>query len=142
MVGMLMSETYPNYDPTWPMQVFGQLYQDQGMKKWGGFYLSDHTAVLNQAATQQAAIAARKLKPQMRTVDLITQCRIAIEKQLPVSLQPDLITFNSSGERVIPALVSGQITSYNARELRIANTIFPWEVIRWLAIITPADLPH
>ena len=50
-----MTEQYPNYEPSWPLQVFGQLYHDQGMKKWGGFYLSDHTAARQREAKTAAA---------------------------------------------------------------------------------------
>lgn len=32
-----MTEQYPNYEPSWPLQVFGQLYHDQGMKKLVAF---------------------------------------------------------------------------------------------------------
>lgn len=135
-----MSEDYPNYDPTWPMQVFGQLYQEQGMKKWGGFYLSDHTAVLNQKAAQNAAIAARSLKPQMPTTELIAVTRLAIEKHLPVQLQPNTLTLNANGERILPACVTGIITGYSIQQLRIAHTVFAWEDIRWLQLIDPTDI--
>ncbi|MEJ1319580.1 hypothetical protein QY890_01075 [Latilactobacillus sakei] len=36
------------FDPNLVTQFLNQ-YQDRGMMKWQGFYLSDHTASLNQA---------------------------------------------------------------------------------------------
>lgn len=30
------------------VEEFFRTYQDRGMKKWAGFYLSDHTAKINQ----------------------------------------------------------------------------------------------
>lgn len=43
-------------------QFFQRDYQDRGMLKWGGFYLSDHTSALRKmhAAEQQEALQPRQ----------------------------------------------------------------------------------
>lgn len=97
-----MTEQYPNYEPTWPLQVFGQLYHDQGMKKWGGFYLSDHTAARQREAETAAAVAARQRHAQMNLSDMMTLAQLAIEKQLSVTAQSNTATYNLAGDLVLP----------------------------------------
>ncbi|MBA1392647.1 hypothetical protein EQ500_01950 [Lactobacillus sp. XV13L] len=43
-----------NFDPNLVQQFLNE-YHDRGMLKWQGFYLSDHTAKLNQCEKQSAA---------------------------------------------------------------------------------------
>ena len=130
-----MHDDYPNYDPAWPLQVFGQLYQEQGMKKWGGFYLSDHTAARQREAKAAAAIAARQQHEQMTVSAMMALVQIAIEKNLPVTAQRNTGTYNLAGELVLPALINGPITGYTTNQLRIAQTILTWEEIRWLQLL-------
>lgn len=51
---MLMSSNNYDYDPSL-VQRFLSEYQDRSMLKWQGFYLSDHTAKLNQDQEQVKA---------------------------------------------------------------------------------------
>lgn len=51
---MLMSSNNYDYDPSL-VQRFLSEYQDRGMLKWQGFYLSNHTAKLNQDQEQAKA---------------------------------------------------------------------------------------
>lgn len=97
-----MTEQYPNYEPSWPLQVFGQLYHDQGMKKWGGFYLSDHTAARQRETETAAAVAARQRHAQMNLSDMMALAQLAIEKQLSVTAQSNTATYNLAGDLVLP----------------------------------------
>ena len=42
------------------VEEFFRTYQDRGMKKWAGFYLSDHTAKINQDNKKRNTIYVRK----------------------------------------------------------------------------------
>lgn len=130
-----MTEQYPNYEPSWPLQVFGQLYHDQGMKKWGGFYLSDHTAARQREAKTAAAVAARQRHAQMNLSDMMALAQLAIEKQLSVTAQSNTATYNLAGDLVLPPLIQGPITGYTTQHLRIAQTLLAWADMRWLAIL-------
>lgn len=42
------------------VEEFFRTYQDQGMKKWAGFYLSDHTAKINQEQRRRDTVYVKK----------------------------------------------------------------------------------
>lgn len=43
-----------DYDPAVVQNFFDNYYQDRGVVKWQGFFLSDHTAALKQQAKDEA----------------------------------------------------------------------------------------
>jgi hypothetical protein len=45
---------------------FFKNYQDRGMKKWSGFFLSDHTVQINKSNIARNTIYHKK--PEMRTL--------------------------------------------------------------------------
>ena len=42
------------------VEEFFRTYQDRGMKKWAGFYLSDHTAKINQDKKRRDTVYVKK----------------------------------------------------------------------------------
>lgn len=51
------------YDEDSAKQLFMEakrVYEDRGMMKWIGFYLSDHTAVLNKESAARSRINSEK----------------------------------------------------------------------------------
>ena len=47
-----MNEKNYDYDPDTVQIFFERYYQDRGMVKWQGYYLSDHTAALKKEADE------------------------------------------------------------------------------------------
>lgn len=42
------------------VEEFFRTYRDRGMKKWAGFYLSDHTAKINQDKLKRDTVYVKK----------------------------------------------------------------------------------
>ncbi|MBA1394127.1 hypothetical protein EQ500_09685 [Lactobacillus sp. XV13L] len=59
-----------NFDPRL-VQSFLTEYQDQGMLKWQGFYLSDHTSKLDRLKAQDIAIRKRKHSTEMTSTEIV-----------------------------------------------------------------------
>ena len=55
-----MEETFMSSEFDKRVEEFFWTYQDRGMKKWAGFYLSDHTAKINQDNKKRNTIYVRK----------------------------------------------------------------------------------
>ncbi|AEG40879.1 hypothetical protein GCM10008918_12840 [Lactobacillus kefiranofaciens subsp. kefiranofaciens] len=54
------------------IEEFFRNYQDRGMKKWVGFFLSDHTAKINQSTMQRKMVYAKNRK--CRKLTLVRLC--------------------------------------------------------------------
>lgn len=55
MVVMLMSSDFDK-----KVTEFFRIYQDRGMKKWAGFFLSDHTLKINKDRAKRALVYPKK----------------------------------------------------------------------------------
>ncbi|WP_056988830.1 hypothetical protein [Lacticaseibacillus camelliae] len=67
---------------------FAHHYHDRGMKKWQGYYLSDHTAALKKQAKAEAAL----------------QDQVALPQQSEAAVRHILATAFASGQSVIVQL--------------------------------------
>lgn len=67
---------------------FANRYQDRGMKKWQGYFLSDHTAALKKQAEAEAAL----------------QAQVALPQQSEVAIRQVLAAAFASGQSVIVQL--------------------------------------
>lgn len=60
-------------------------YHDRGMKKWGGFFLSEHTAIMNQLKEQEAN--PNLAKPEMTLDEITMTIHEALVKSKQVNVQ-------------------------------------------------------
>ncbi len=99
------------------VQQFLSEYQDRGMLKWQGFYLSDHTSKLKQMAQQQKTQEQQQHLPQMTTAAIVQVIQQAYQKNLPVQI--DLAQRDVEG--YISAPICGQIRGYYADQLVVGS---------------------
>lgn len=112
MEEMLMSSEFDK-----KVDDFFKNYQDRGMKKWAGFYLSDHTAKINQDNKRRNTIYVKK-KP-MDQIDIRAilmrsfgeHRKVSVQlKELSIDndLQADIVGF-VEGYREDTAIISGNL---------------------------------
>lgn len=95
-------------------QFFEHDYQDRGMTKWQGFYLSDHTVAIKKQRYKNKHVAKIK-NPQ--TIALIKQrLYYAMKNNYEVTIQ-----LNELDSELKPIEVSGQIEFLNDDEFRLAQ---------------------
>lgn len=99
------------------VQQFLSEYQDRGMLKWQGFYLSDQTSKLNKAARQQYETNHRQHSPEMdnETINHIVQKTLL--KNLHVRVELNEI----SQDHIIPPSIEGRIQGFYQNQLVIEN---------------------
>lgn len=78
-------------DDEFAQQFFQRDYQDRGMLKWGGFYLSDHTSAL---AKMHAAERAERPLPEQTAADVSERLAAAWHSHQPVHLQLNVMDEN------------------------------------------------
>lgn len=64
-----------------------RVYEDRGMLKWIGFYLSDHTAVLNKAEKERNFINQEKPKMSLEEIGEILQQAYLQGKRVAIQLE-------------------------------------------------------
>ncbi|MDT7015251.1 hypothetical protein, partial [Levilactobacillus namurensis] len=72
--------------------IFEHVYHDRGMVKWQGFYLSDHTAALNQQKQQLNEVYIKQ--PQQSLVVITQMLADAYQRQQPVTIQLKMVDQN------------------------------------------------
>lgn len=103
-------------------------YHDRGMMKWQGFYLSDHTAALNQQNQQLNAVCVPR--PQQSLATITQLLADAYQRQQPVTIQLKTVDQNN---RHLPDLTT-LIHGYNANDIVIdADRFIPLQEIRHVA---------
>ncbi len=105
-------------------QFFSHEYQDRGMLKWQGFYLSDHTVAIKKQKYKNKNVAKMK-NPQ--TIALIKQrLYYAMKNCYEVTVQ-----LNELDQELKPIEANGVIEFLNDEEVHLAkNNEFPLEDIR------------
>jgi hypothetical protein len=83
------------------VEEFFRNYQDRGMKKWAGFYLSDHTAKINQEQRRRDTVYVKK-KP-MSQKDI----RAMLMQHRKVSVQLKELSVDSDVKADIVGFVEG-----------------------------------
>lgn len=71
------------------MKYLNDEYQDRGMKKWAGFFLSEHTA--EQEKIQKGLTHTNSPKPQMSEQEIGEVLQVARVKNKPVALQIEAV---------------------------------------------------
>ncbi|MCT3214262.1 hypothetical protein EFO90_07720 [Lactiplantibacillus plantarum] len=103
-------------------------YHDLGMMKWQGFYLSDHTAALNQQNQQLNAVYVPR--PQQSLAVITEVLADAYQRQQPVIIQLKTVDHNNHHLPDITTLIHG----YNANDIVIdADRFIPLPEIRNVA---------
>ena len=96
---------------------FFRNYQDRGMKKWAGFFLSDRTAKINQSKKQRSIVFSKK--PEMSQTEISQILLTAFCKHQLVSLQ--LKELDQDGN--LPADIEGFVEGYTEQEIIIISGI-------------------
>ncbi|BDR60786.1 hypothetical protein [Lactobacillus xylocopicola] len=96
---------------------FFKNYQDRGMKKWQGFFLSDHTATMNRDNYQRSTVYSKKeamteavisgmlLKAYANHLPVTVQLK---EVDLEGNLQPNIVGF-VQGYDMDGIIISGEV---------------------------------
>lgn len=107
---------------------FEHVYHDRDMVKWQGFYLSDHTAALNQQ--KQHLNEVYIAQPQQSLVVITQVLADAYQRQQPVTIQLKTVDQNNHHLPDITTLIHG----YNANDIVIdADRLIPLQEIRNVA---------
>lgn len=78
------------YDDESAEQLFleaKKVYQDRGMMKWVGFYLSDHTAVLNKESKERNHINVEKEQMTLEEIGEVLQQAYLQHKRIAIQLE-------------------------------------------------------
>lgn len=96
---------------------FFRNYQDRGMKKWAGFFLSDHTAKINQSNRQRKMVYSKK--PEMSQTEISQILLTAFYKHQLVSLQLKELDQNGN----LPANIEGFVDGYTNQDIIVISGI-------------------
>jgi len=110
-----MSKLQQIDDDTLVQRFFDHDYQDRGVVKWQGFYLSDHTAALKKQARQEAIKHPAKTQQSLEEMSAILSDAYANGKRVSIQLN----TRNSNDE-FAPDL-TGQVVGYEDDAVYLAD---------------------
>ncbi|MDN6967102.1 DNA polymerase III subunit alpha [Oenococcus sp. UCMA 17063] len=119
-----MNSKYPNYDPK-IRDRFIHCFQDRGMLKWGGFYLSDHTRVIEKTANYRAEKQSRCLKKQMNFQQVSEVLFKAFSNNREVEIQ---LADENRGHGIAETIV-GFVEGYDQNGIIISKKIFSLDSI-------------
>ncbi|GAA0038720.1 hypothetical protein [Lactobacillus amylovorus] len=69
------------------VEEFFRNYQDRGMKKWAGFYLSDHTAKINQDKKRRDTVYVKKKTMSQKDIRAILLKSFGEHRKVSVQLK-------------------------------------------------------
>ncbi len=103
-------------------------YHDRGMKKWAGFYLSEHTAIMEKLKLTEIQTIPQK-EPQ--SPEIISQLiETAILKDLPISIQKEEV----DQEGHYKPDIAGKICGYDSLGIYVHNEKIEYENIRHIGL--------
>ncbi|GKT04157.1 hypothetical protein [Furfurilactobacillus entadae] len=105
------------YDPELVKMFFHHDYQDRGMLKWQGYYLSDHTSALNKQTLAENERDARVAVDPMGQEAIFTAVGQAILKQKAVAI----FLNEMSVENGLPAVIEGRIMGQGREDVIIVG---------------------
>ncbi|WP_419153705.1 hypothetical protein [Weissella viridescens] len=112
-------------------QFFKNDYVDRGMVKWQGFYLSDHTEQVSQAAISEQNVREQKRMPDM-TQEAVSQVLFEAYQQL------QLVRYQLKGKSdlgLYSPVVTGRVTGYVADAIYINQETIPLDEIGWCQLM-------
>lgn len=83
-------------------------YQDRGMKKWAGFYLSEHTAIMEKLKLKEIQLMPQKEQLSAHAISQVIE--IALLKKLPICLQKEEVDQDGLYAPDIVGLIDGYDT--------------------------------
>lgn len=87
------------------VEDFFKHYQDRGMKKWSGFFLSDHSLKINKSNAQRSTVYPKK--SEMTQIEVSTTLLQAFSNHYSVSIQLKNIDDNGNFSADIVGFVEG-----------------------------------
>ncbi|USS88626.1 hypothetical protein M3M39_04425 [Fructilactobacillus hinvesii] len=106
-------------------QFFANDYQDRGMQKWQGYFLSDHTQRLRHSHQALQQSTKWQMIPQMDGVAINRELQLAVEKHQAVTV----IWKRAVGLEAEYFRTSGQITGWEAGMIRIGTQMLATELV-------------
>ena len=106
-------------------------YQDRGIKKYLGFYLSEHTREIHHASEQSNEIYTGK--PMMSYEDIFSVINESILKDQPVMIQPNLANIENGS---FTDELCGKIEGYTETSLYINQLPIDLSLIRHIELIS------
>lgn len=122
MVGMPMND----FDKV--VQDFFKNYRDRKMKKWYGFFLSDHTVAINK--DEQSRNVCHQLKEEMSPEEISFQLLKAYSNHRLVHVQTKIMNSNDQ----LPADIVGFVNGYNEDQISIAGQKIALEDINHISV--------
>ncbi|MDO5741899.1 MAG: hypothetical protein Q4Q13_03010 [Vagococcus sp.] len=114
------------------MVELNHYYHDRGIKKYLGFYLSEHTHALETLSSKNNdADFAEQMMSEEQITEVIDY---ALVKNLPVLVQPNI--YEETVERLLPP-IKGYISGHTSQHLFIHNTPVPMSLIRSVRLLSP-----
>lgn len=111
---------------------FEKYYVDRGMMKWQGYYLSDHTSMLNVEAENKRQRLNQKIRPQDSKQQIAATIEVAITKCREVVVQINERDQNNQ----LAEEIQGKILGYSGDELYFGDDVFiKIELIRNIRLI-------
>ncbi|QBO35146.1 DNA polymerase III subunit alpha [Periweissella cryptocerci] len=111
--------------------IFIRDASDRGMLKWGGFYLSDHTKVIEQTQADEMAVEARQQHPQQSLSEIGQVLLQAQLKNKTVLLQ----RASQDQEHHIAADIIGNLNGYTDTGIVIAETQVAYDDIWYVELM-------
>lgn len=111
---------------------FFKYYQDRGMKKWAGYFLSDHTMKMNREKAAARVAASRKEEAPMTMTAISEILLTAFAGHYPVSLQ--LKEVDENGQP--PADISGFVAGWHEDNIIIEHRLLPLDQINHVKLLT------
>ncbi len=97
------------------VEEFFRTYQDRGMVKWSGFFLSDHTMKINKDKARRAVVYHKEKEMTSEEISIILLK--AFSDHYPVSIQLKELDENGNLQPYIQGFVEG----YNAKNQIIVS---------------------
>lgn len=104
-------------------------YQDRGMGKWGGFYLSEHTAEISKDDKQRKKINVKKERMTAEEIDeVLYAARLSTSM---ISIQKEIVDQDNNYLDDVTGFISG----YDERGLYLGTEKVDYDEIRNVSIV-------
>lgn len=111
------------------MRYLNDIYHDRGMKKWAGFYLSDHTAKINNTNKERYKNNERKEQQTLEEIGFLLNESILKTKRVAVQLEA------VNEENKYYDDIVGAVSGYDELGIYIDNQKVHYDEIRNIEII-------
>lgn len=112
---------------------FFKNYHDRGMKKWMGFYLSDHTQKIEKKDALDRSVEIKRESESLEEIS--AKLLEAFGQHLPINVQLKELDFNG---QMKPSL-TGFVAGYQNSEIMIENQRIDLDEINSIEILRPHD---